>query len=63
MVIKGVIFDLDGTLLDTENISTEALDAVLQQHGDYKVTWEVKEKIIGMRDLDCMLCSHCSLVK
>lgn len=55
MVVKGVIFDLDGTLLDTENISTEALDAVLQKFGpEYKVTWEVKEMIIGMRDLDCM---------
>lgn len=56
--VSAVIFDLDGTLLDTENIATEAINAVLEPHGGHILTWDVKEKILGMRDADCMLCER-----
>lgn len=52
-LIDGVIFDLDGTLLDTEGISTLAVDQALAPWG-CKVTWDVKQRIIGMVDQDCM---------
>jgi beta-phosphoglucomutase-like phosphatase (HAD superfamily) len=48
--IAAVIFDLDGTLLDTETLSTAAMNQVLQRFGDnYEVLWELKKKILGMR--------------
>ena len=31
--IKGIIFDLDGTLVDTETLHWQAWNAVLQPHG------------------------------
>lgn len=31
--IKAVIYDLDGTLLDTESLSTEAIQAVVGRYG------------------------------
>lgn len=53
--IDGIIFDLDGTLLDTEGISSLAIEEALAPWG-CKITWDVKQKIIGMRDLDCVWC-------
>lgn len=35
---KGVIFDLDGTLLDTETLSTQALNGALEPYG-VQVDW------------------------
>jgi pseudouridine-5'-monophosphatase len=61
--IKAVIFDLDGTLLDTESLSCRAvIDAFeltnaplkpairsqLKQNGDL-LPWELKSKILGLR--------------
>ena len=46
-VIKAVIFDLDGTLLDTETLSTQAMQMVLDRY-DKQSTWELKKKILGM---------------
>jgi beta-phosphoglucomutase-like phosphatase (HAD superfamily) len=54
--IQGIIFDLDGTLLDTERLSDAATyeafgDAVLEtkksQFGNV-LPWEIKSKIMGM---------------
>src|ERR1044072_5952491 len=36
MAIDGVIFDLDGTLVDTNNVHVEAWRRVMQSHG-YRV--------------------------
>jgi len=50
--IKGVLFDLDGTLLDTESLSDQA---VLMAFGDSlpknidKVPWELKQQLLGLR--------------
>ena len=47
-LIKAVIFDLDGTLLDTETLSTEAMQSVLDRY-ECKETWELKSRILGLR--------------
>lgn len=44
--IKYVIFDVDGTLLDTETMNTWGSNQILAPYG-YEVTWDVKKKIIG----------------
>ena len=58
--IKAVLFDLDGTLLDTESLSDKAL---LQAFGDslpnevlaeppmanHGLPWELKQQILGLR--------------
>ena len=48
MSIKGVIFDMDGTLLDTEPIYDEAAQKVINEFGNgKKIDWEVKKRVIG----------------
>jgi beta-phosphoglucomutase-like phosphatase (HAD superfamily) len=47
-LIRGVIFDLDGTLLDTETESTHAINLALAHHGA-AITPDIKRAIIGMR--------------
>ena len=51
--IKGVIFDLDGTLLDTELLSVNAINAVLQSRVP-TAEWSVQQHlgIIGMKGAD-----------
>ncbi|EWM22825.1 had-superfamily hydrolase [Nannochloropsis gaditana] len=46
--IKAIVYDLDGTLLDTESLSTEAIQAVVGAYGK-TFTWDIKKKILGMR--------------
>jgi beta-phosphoglucomutase-like phosphatase (HAD superfamily) len=46
--IKGVIWDLDGTLLDTEELSSQALQMVLDPF-EKKEDWELKKKLLGRR--------------
>jgi pseudouridine-5'-monophosphatase len=41
-----VIFDLDGTLLDSEDLYTEAANRVLQRFGK-RMTWELKQRVMG----------------
>jgi beta-phosphoglucomutase-like phosphatase (HAD superfamily) len=59
--IKAVIFDLDGTLLDTESLSDQAMFAsllphipthVLEKHRDFRLPWELKRRILGLRSSD-----------
>jgi pseudouridine-5'-monophosphatase len=47
-LVRAVIFDLDGTLLDTETESTHAINLALAQHGT-AITPDIKRAIIGMR--------------
>ncbi len=45
--IKGVIFDLDGTLLDTITDLTNATNKALRKHGYASITTEDMKKLIG----------------
>ena len=48
MCSNGAIFDMDGTLLDTEPIYDEAAQKVINEFGNgKKIEWEVKKHIIG----------------
>lgn len=47
MKIKGVILDVDGTLVDSNNAHTRAWLEALAQHG-YKCTYEEIRRLIGM---------------
>ncbi|CAM9220509.1 unnamed protein product [Discosporangium mesarthrocarpum] len=46
--ISAVVFDLDGTLLDTEDLSSRAIQMSVGKFGK-TFTWETKKKILGMR--------------
>jgi beta-phosphoglucomutase-like phosphatase (HAD superfamily) len=47
-LVRAAIFDLDGTLLDTETESTLAINRALAEHGA-SITPDIKRAIIGMR--------------
>ena len=63
--IRGVLLDLDGTLIDTEPLSTEAINIGLQgiEPGIGSVTQEMKNDIIGMKGIDwaTIILSKCVL--
>ena len=46
--VTHVIFDVDGTLLDTVGIYGEVLNKVLKRH-DKKLSWEFSVSTLGMR--------------
>ena len=46
--VTHVIFDVDGTLLDTVGIYGEVLSTVLKRH-DKKLSWEFSVSTMGMR--------------
>ena len=48
--VSHVVFDLDGVLLDTERLYTEATQAVLDEFGK-RYTWEVKKHMMGRSEL------------
>jgi phosphoglycolate phosphatase-like HAD superfamily hydrolase len=45
---SAVLFDLDGTLLDTESLSSSAIDIELEKHGAEPVDWILKKRILGL---------------
>jgi beta-phosphoglucomutase-like phosphatase (HAD superfamily) len=58
--IKAILFDMDGTLLDTESLSDKAVllafgsslpDHMLQESpmSNYRLPWELKKQILGLR--------------
>lgn len=51
--ISAVIFDMDGTLLDSERLSHKAWDAAAREVGE-RVTREIFLKMVGHRSADCM---------
>lgn len=52
-VVHAAIFDLDGTLLDTESISSRSMEMVLRDYtDDYHISWELKKAILGLRGSD-----------
>jgi HAD superfamily hydrolase (TIGR01509 family) len=52
-IVHAAIFDLDGTLLDTESISSRSMEMVLRDYtDDYHINWELKKAILGLRGSD-----------
>jgi len=51
--VTHVIFDVDGTLLDTIGIYRDVLAKVLKRH-DKKLSWEFSVSTLGMRREDTM---------
>ena len=52
--VRGIIFDLDGTLLDTEFLSIRAINLVLAAHNVQTPAWTERDhlRIIGMKGAD-----------
>lgn len=55
MAIRAVIFDLDGTLADTEPLHFEAFNAVLRPHGIELSGEDYFSRLIGYDDRDCFM--------
>ena len=52
MSLKGVIFDLDGTLIDTEPIYFDAAETMINKYGNgKKFDWDTKIKTLGSPEL------------
>lgn len=50
--VEGIIFDLDGTLIDYEGASHKALERPLLDRGIKSFSWELHSKIVGMKAED-----------
>ncbi|MBV8450901.1 MAG: HAD family phosphatase [Deltaproteobacteria bacterium] len=53
MAVRAIIFDLDGTLADTEQLHFEAFNAVLRPHGIEIACNDYFSRLIGYNDDDC----------
>ena len=47
-LVEGIVFDLDGTLIDYEGASHEALAMACNKYGA-TFTWDLHAKIVGMQ--------------
>jgi len=45
-IMEAVLFDLDGTLLDTEPLSTIAIQHVISPFGG-SIDWNLKKRLLG----------------
>ncbi|XP_049884946.1 pseudouridine-5'-phosphatase-like [Pectinophora gossypiella] len=50
--VTHVLFDLDGLLLDSENLYTEAFTTVCAKYGK-TFTWELKASLLGFQGQEC----------
>jgi beta-phosphoglucomutase len=53
MAVRAIIFDLDGTLADTEQLHFEAFNAVLRPYGIEIPRADYFRRLIGYNDRDC----------
>jgi beta-phosphoglucomutase len=53
MAVRAIIFDLDGTLADTEQLHFEAFNAVLRRHEIQISRADYFSRLIGCDDRDC----------
>jgi beta-phosphoglucomutase len=54
MALRAIIFDLDGTLADTESLHLEAFNAVLRPDGIDIPAADYFARLIGYNDHDCL---------
>ena len=52
-MFRGVIFDFDGVITDTEILHLRAFNRVLAQHGSEITTREYYTDYLGLTDVDC----------
>lgn len=45
--IRACLFDMDGLLINSEEIYTEVTNQVLAEHGKGKLPWEIKVQLQG----------------
>ncbi|CAH2095339.1 unnamed protein product [Euphydryas editha] len=50
--VTHVIFDLDGLLIDSEKLYTEAFETVCSKYGKI-FTWEIKASLLGFQGYEC----------
>jgi HAD superfamily hydrolase (TIGR01509 family) len=55
MAVRAIIFDLDGTLADTEPLHFEAFNAVLRPYGIEIPRVDYFNRLIGYNDRDCFV--------
>jgi HAD superfamily hydrolase (TIGR01509 family) len=55
MAVRAIIFDLDGTLADTEQLHFEAFNAVLRPYGIEIPRADYFSRLIGYNDRDCFM--------
>jgi HAD superfamily hydrolase (TIGR01509 family) len=55
MAIRAMIFDLDGTLADTERFHFQAFNAVLRPHGIELSREDYFSRLTGYDDRDCLM--------
>ncbi len=46
--IEAIIFDLDGTLIDTETLAALAIQQVVEPYGK-RVEWDLQKRLLGLR--------------
>src|SRR5215472_7642472 len=62
MPVRAIIFDLDGTLVDTERLHLEAFNSVLRPKGVKLTAADYFTRVVGYNDHDCiamLLREHC----
>lgn len=52
MSFKCVMFDMDGLLLNTEDVYTKVTNQILSEYGLPPFTWELKKRMMGQREDD-----------
>ena len=51
--VSHVLFDMDGLLLDTEELYSQSYQAINDRHGAGKYTFEFKVTLMGTRPMNC----------
>lgn len=45
--VRACLFDMDGLLIDSEDVYTEATNTILHEHGKPSLPWSVKARLQG----------------